>query len=133
MSKILKRPSANTPMFRTADFILAIVLIAAGFLMSFLLSFGDGDGDQLTATLNGKLYGTYSLAEDQTVTIRHNGHTNRFEITAGKVRMISADCRGQDCIKESSISKAGETIVCLPNRVVLEISGEEEVFDAVSQ
>lgn len=133
MSKMLKRPSANTPMFRAADFILAIVLIAAGFLMSFFLSFGNSDGAQLTATADGKLYGTYSLAEDQTITIRHNGHTNRFEITAGKVRMISADCRGHDCIKEGSISKAGETIVCLPNRVVLEISGEKEGFDAISQ
>lgn len=42
-------------------------------------------------------------------------------IDGAKVYMESADCPNQICVHHSSISHKGETIICLPNRVVIEI------------
>ena len=42
-------------------------------------------------------------------------------ICDGKADMESADCPNQICVHHSSISHKGETIICLPNRVVIEI------------
>jgi len=42
-------------------------------------------------------------------------------IDGTKVYMESADCPNQICVHHSSISHKGETIICLPNRVVIEI------------
>jgi len=42
-------------------------------------------------------------------------------INKGEVYMESADCPNQICVHHSRISRKGETIVCLPNRVVIEI------------
>lgn len=39
----------------------------------------------------------------------------------GKTDMESADCPNQICVHHSAISNTGETIVCLPNRVVIEV------------
>ena len=39
----------------------------------------------------------------------------------GKADMESADCPNQICVHHSSISHKGETIICLPNRVAIEI------------
>ena len=42
-------------------------------------------------------------------------------ISDGKADMESADCPNQICVHHSAISHIGETIVCLPNRVVIEV------------
>lgn len=120
-------------MFRPADIILAASLIVIGFVMSFFLAFGQEDGAQVEVQAGGELYGVYSLDEDQTVTIRQGSRVNEFRIQDGTVRMIHANCHNHDCMQEGSIAKAGETIVCLPNKVVLEVTGGEEDFDVVAQ
>lgn len=37
------------------------------------------------------------------------------------IRMISSPCPDKICIRQGWINKAGETIVCLPNRVVIRL------------
>lgn len=69
---------------------------------------------------NGALLGVYPLNEDRT--IRIDGH-NTVGIERGKVRMLAADCPGKRCVKQG----AGDVlpIICLPNRVVVEIRGRD--------
>ena len=101
--------------------------------MSWFFSFHDTSGEELKIIAKGKLFGTYSLYEDQSIDIVNGSHQNHVVIKDGSVRMSSANCSGQDCVHQHSISKSGETIVCLPNRVVLEITGGEKAYDAISQ
>lgn len=77
---------------------------------------------QLRITVNGEEYGVYSLEEDRVIRI---GDTNVCEIKDGYVTMTEADCPDHLCMKQKRISKTGGTIVCLPNRVVLEIISRE--------
>lgn len=131
---IQDRPeTARQPMFRPADIILAIGLIVIGFVMSFFLVFGSDDGAQVKVRTAGELYGVYSLDEDQTITVKQGSNVNEFEITDGQVRMIRANCHNHDCIQQGAISKTGETIVCLPHKLVLEVTGGEEEFDVIAQ
>ena len=127
----MKREILN--MFRPADIILAVILIIAGFVMSFVLASGDTDAERVTAAVDGKVYGFYDLSEDQDVTVEQDGHTNTFRIKDRSVTMIHADCHGQDCIHEGTIDSAGETIVCLPNKLVLEISGGDQEYDTLAK
>lgn len=108
------------------DFILigGVLLLA---LVSWLLFkgaglFGKSGNQQLTVTVAGEVYGTYPLNENQTIEI---GETNICRIQDGQVTMIQADCPDHLCLRQGPIDSKGETIVCLPNRVVLEISAGE--------
>ena len=47
-------------------------------------------------------------------------------IKDGKADMTFADCPNQICVHHEAIMNKGETIVCLPNRVVVEIGGAED-------
>ena len=71
---------------------------------------------------DNEVYGEYDLNEDQTIVI--NGG-NTCEIRDGRVRMTEADCPDKVCVRSREISKAGESIVCLPNHVILKITGSE--------
>ena len=53
--------------------------------------------------------------------------TNCMIIKDGQADMIEADCPDQICVDHKTISKNKETIVCLPNKVIVEIVGGEDV------
>jgi hypothetical protein len=78
---------------------------------------------------NGKLYQKILVKNNtfkKTIKFKTKLGTNIVQIENGGVRMLDADCRDKICIKEGFIDKNGETIVCLPNRFVVEIKGEDK-------
>ena len=86
-----------------------------------------GQYGSIEITVDGKVFGTYSLAKDQTISIND---TNVCEIKDGKVRMIQADCPDHLCMKQPSIGSAGGFIVCLPNKVVIKGETAEDSQDS---
>ncbi|MCK5763326.1 MAG: NusG domain II-containing protein [Clostridiales bacterium] len=48
---------------------------------------------------------------------------NKIVIDDGIVSMLEADCKDQVCVQSKAISKPGESIVCLPHKVVVQING----------
>lgn len=120
-------------MIKKADIILTIGLIIIGLVMTWYFTFGSTDGGALKVTVNGSVYGTYSLAEDQQITVKQNGHTNKINIKDSKVSMAFSDCHGQDCVLSHDISQTGDQIVCLPNKVMLEIEGGDPAYDSISK
>lgn len=46
---------------------------------------------------------------------------NTIEIRDERIRMKAATCTDQVCVKMGFISKPGETIVCLPHKILIEI------------
>lgn len=116
---------------RKADIVLFVCLLVIGLGLSWLSVAGSVTGSRVLVSVNGKPYGTYSLSKDQTVTIRQHGHTNKFTIKDGAVQMTHSDCRNQNCVETGSIRRTSQSIVCLPNRVMIEIKGGGE-YDAIS-
>lgn len=106
----------------------SVVILAALFwLVPRILSmFHEDEKLQLRITVAGNEYGTYTLEKEQIIEIQD---TNVCEIKDGKVHMVSAKCPDQLCKKQGPIQKSGETIVCLPNKVVLEIKGSGDSLD----
>ena len=74
-------------------------------------------------TVEGEDCGSYFLRKDQTVEIRDG---NRLRIQNGKARMEWASCPDQLCVHQRQYSKAGESIICLPHRVVVSVEGDEK-------
>lgn len=91
-------------------------------------------GAYAKVTVDGELYGTYPLSKEQTVEIVIGGTvTNVLVIRDGKADMTEADCPDQLCVHQKAVSREKETIVCLPNKVVVEIFGPEvSGLDAVT-
>ena len=50
---------------------------------------------------------------------------NLISVTDGKVVVESADCKDQICVRHKSVSSKGESIICLPHRLVVEIVGDD--------
>ena len=75
--------------------------------------------------INGEAYGVYSLNEEIEVDIfsgEGNAQVNRMIISGGKVYVENASCPDKICVNHRPIYRDGESIVCLPNGVVIEVS-----------
>ena len=66
---------------------------------------------------NNEVIYTLPLGEDKTVKLKGN----TIEIKDGTVDVIWADCKNQVCVNHRKIEKKGEIIICLPNKVSVEI------------
>lgn len=83
---------------------------------------------------DGQLLASYPLTDDLTEAIpwEENGY-NLLLIENGAASVTDATCPDQICVRQRAISKNGESIICLPHRLVLQIEGEEEgALDAVT-
>ena len=119
-------------MIKKADIILLIVILAVGIPMSVLSLTSGTSGDKVKISTDGQIYGIYPLNEDCEIEVTEDGHTNHITIKDGQVSMSYSTCLNQVCVNTGAISQAKDAIVCLPNRVVVEIisSGEGKGGDA---
>lgn len=110
--------------------LILLLLLAAGLL--FLLLRPGGAGQYVLVTVDGEEVGRYPLDEDRTVTIGEEDY-NILEIRNGAAAVTEANCGDHTCVRTGQIRRAGETIICLPHRLVVKIiGGGGETADAVS-
>lgn len=104
-----------------------LILIGAACLLALLLWLGvslfKGQGAEVVITVNGEQWGRYSLSEDATVVIENGEHSNTLIISGGKARVDDASCPDKLCVKMGEAEFSGQSIICLPNKVVIEIVG----------
>nr|WP_288695868.1 NusG domain II-containing protein [uncultured Dorea sp.] len=104
------------------------ILIFAVFLLLIQRVYGNAqdEADLVKITVNQKLYGTYDLNKNQTITIQNDFGINTIQIQNKDVWMEEADCPDGYCKEQGHISKNKQTIVCLPHKLVVEISDDSE-------
>lgn len=118
--------------FTKADLILMAAIVIIGLGISIFLAAGSHQGNKVEITKDGKLWGTYFLDGEHKITIRDGKELNVVKISGGKVTMESANCKNQVCVHHSPVSRTGESIVCLPHKIVVSIKGGDNEYDAIS-
>lgn len=114
-------------MIKKNDLILIGVILILGIAVIAFMNLTKKEGSQVVITVDGEVYDTLYLREDTSYTVKlKDGSYNTFVIKDGYVDMVDANCPDKICVKHRSIHFNNDTIVCLPNKVVLEVTGSEE-------
>lgn len=106
------------------DWILAVIILTAS-VVAFMFVSGKASqaGSSALFYCDGRLTGSYDLSHDQVVTPRAGEHQIRLEINAGRIRIVDSDCPRQICKHTGWISGQNQTIVCVPDKILIEIKG----------
>lgn len=64
--------------------------------------------------------------------LSEQGGSNTVSVERGRIRISQADCPDRICVNRGWISDGTEPIVCLPNKLLIEIVGGGEAFDAAA-
>ncbi len=107
-----------------ADLLLiAALLLVSGVLLLWRYRSRAG-GNEAAVYVDGRLEGSYPLDRDARISV--GGGHNLLLIENGAADMIEADCPDRICVDMHPIRYVGETIICLPNRVLVQIEGPGE-------
>lgn len=60
------------------------------------------------------------------------GEYNLIEVLPGKIRIEDANCPNKICVKEGWISQAGQILVCLPHKLMINIEGNNNTVNSVA-
>lgn len=123
---------------KKGDIIISLGLLILSLLMAFGISNSKPKttGKILRIEQDSKLYGEFPLNEDREIVLDDGAHYNKIIIKNGKAYMEEANCRDQICTHMQEISINGETIICLPNRVFLEVidtANTDEDIDKINR
>lgn len=109
--------------------IIGIIAAAAVFFTVFLFFQGETSNAVACIKINGEVYREVSLSqtdEAQDIELENGGHHAVIHIENAKVSFLSSDCPDKLCVNQGTISKNGESIVCLPGRFSVSIISEQD-------
>lgn len=122
--------------FGKADILLILLMLFLTALLSlFPLLQSKKTGAKVRIQVKGETFGTYPLNKDRTIRIqdKEGKRINTVRIRKGYVSMQYADCPDQLCVKMGKIHADGQSIVCLPHKVVVTVlGGEESDYDSIA-
>ncbi len=110
--------------FTKADFFLIIILLAVGAGSWYWMNQQEA-GASVKIYSKNEIIAELPLDRDRTFTVANELGTNTIVIEDGSAYVTDADCPDKICEEMGKISKSGETIVCLPHKLIVEISDED--------
>ncbi len=119
---------------RRGDVWLIMILLAAALSAWLYTGLTRTESASVRVTAGGVAFGTYPLSKDTEVRIGSNTAYNLLIIKDGEAFIAEASCPDKLCMKQGRIKYDGQSIICLPNKVVVEtVGGEASGEDAVAR
>lgn len=108
--------------------IASVLLVALALLLVVELT--KEEGARVVIKVDGREIAEYTLSENGTYEL--NDGSNTLVIEDGKAYLIDANCPDKLCVHQGKISRTGEVITCLPNKLTVTVYGAEESVDLIS-
>jgi hypothetical protein len=77
--------------------------------------------------------GTFHLLKDRIIQLEPFGVSMAVEIRGMKIRVLSSSCLQQICVRKGWTGKVHDPIICIPNKITIEITGVESGYDAITR
>ena len=89
-----------------------------------------------SVVLEGETIAEYELSTltgPVTLVVDEAPYPLTIQAEPGRIRITESACPSQDCVHTGWISRAGQQIICLPDKLVISLSGSgSQEFDAIS-
>ena len=113
------------------DIVIIAVLLILSFtphLIFFKTSQKSSKNNYAIIQVDGKIHKKIDLSKvkkSEKVNLNLPNGKNTLLIKDNSIQMDSANCNDALCVKQGNISKVGQTIICLPHKLIIEIKGDE--------
>lgn len=113
------------------DIVIIAVLLIISFtphLIFFKTSQKGSKNNYAIIQVDGKIHKKIDLSKvkkSEKVNLNLPNGKNTLLIKNNSIQMYSANCNDALCVKQGNISKVGQTIICLPHKLIIEIKGDE--------
>lgn len=110
---------------RKSDLVLGLALLVFCAVTAWFAYGSGAPGGVIRITVDGEVFGEYPLDQDRTIAVETSFGHNEVTVAAGRAYMSEADCPDGYCLRQhksqGGICSTEQTLVCLPNRVVVSV------------
>ncbi|MCI7472330.1 MAG: NusG domain II-containing protein [Clostridiales bacterium] len=132
----MRSPAADRRRPTLWDGLVALITVAFAVFLVFFLRPTEGSAIIAVVTLDGETVVQYrldQLSQPVTLDVEDGAYPLTIRAEQGRICIEHSDCPSQDCVRTGWISRPGQQIICLPDRLIISLSGTEpEPFDAVT-
>ena len=132
----MRSPAADRRRPTLWDGLTALLVATAAFLLLAALQSEPVESLTAAVTLDGEILAEYRLEEitqPVTLTLDELSYPLTLLVEGDGVSILHSDCPSQDCVHTGKITQAGQQIICLPNRLIVSLTGTHDLdFDAVT-
>lgn len=119
--------------FKKLDFIIIVCLLILSFVPHLILGktlAKNYNSTYVSIKISGKHYKDIPLSSTNETFVINTPHgNNTVTIKGDSIQILEADCHDDVCVKQGIISKVGQSIICLPHELVIEIKGDNDSSD----
>jgi hypothetical protein len=108
------------------------LLVGAAAVCSALLLSAPRDKAVYAEVTSGGVTTRYPLDADTSVTLTGEGYTLTLEIADGSARIAQSDCPDRVCVNTGYVSRPGQSIICVPARISVRLTGGRSSADAIA-
>ena len=118
--------------FKKLDLVIIVGLITLSFTPHLILAkaiYKNYNSTYASIKISGNFYKNIPLSNyngEQTLIIETPNGNNSLYIKNNSIEIKNADCHDELCVKQGSISKVGQSIICLPHELVIEVKGDSD-------
>ncbi|WP_347995304.1 NusG domain II-containing protein [uncultured Eubacterium sp.] len=116
--------------------IIAIICVAVIVIICYITVnlLRNGEADTVVIYVDGKIEKKLDLNKNQEYKVNVDNGYNIIRIKDKKVRIKESDCSNQTCVNMGTISKDGQTLICLPHKVeVTIVSDDKSEVDVIAR
>ena len=112
-------------------FIFALIFLVFS-LLALVVNMQEPDSDTVQITVDGELYKELDINEDGMFVIKTNDGHSIVNVKNRDVFVVEATCPDKICVKHGKLFNKYDSIICLPNRIVIEYKNSKSDIDAVT-
>lgn len=112
---------------RKRDFLIIAGILVFAAILFLVVTLTKKDGGGVIVKVDGVEVARYSFSDEGTYEL--NGGTNILCIKDNQAWLLDANCKDHICVKQGKISKEGETITCLPNKLTVTVYGVDNISE----
>ena len=114
-------PKQEHKLISHADILLIVGILILAVAGLFAWKKLETPGAYVDIMIEGKSVKTLRLDQDASYEVKQHAGVNTVVVQDGSVTVQDADCPDKICVKHRAINRTGETIICLPHKLVVEI------------
>jgi hypothetical protein len=117
---------------KPGDYAIIAIMVVLIIVFSYRYFFAPSGGTRIE--IRAPSYdGSFSLGENRVVEVSGPLGITKVVIQDGEVWVSESPCKQKICIKMGHKHRVGDQIVCIPNRVLIEIVGKKELVDGIAR
>lgn len=108
-------------LIRKSDIALIVVVLLVALCTLACVMLTKKPGAMVEISVDGKVIESFDISVDMEYQVATDKGNNLVIIKDGQVDVVEADCPDKVCVNHIAIESMGETIICLPHKLVVEI------------